>query len=135
MFPPALPLKRFMKLKMLENQKEVQTEQNPFDPYDRTAPKTLEDAITPQLRIVTDSPPLKLARPWHHFQEWAGVTIGTFGGGPRFQNAGFTLTEILITAGIIGLILVLCLPYGVKSRENSTRNACFVNLKVIDGAM
>ena len=49
-------------------------------------------------------------------------------------KAGFTLVEIMIVVGIIGLLAVIAIPNLGKSRETARMAACIANLNQIDGA-
>jgi prepilin-type N-terminal cleavage/methylation domain-containing protein len=49
-------------------------------------------------------------------------------------SSGFTLIEILIVVGIIGLLLAMALPAFSKSRELSQKNLCIENMTQIESA-
>jgi prepilin-type N-terminal cleavage/methylation domain-containing protein len=50
------------------------------------------------------------------------------------RKAGFTLVEIMIVVGIIGLLTPLAVPTFLRARANSQRTACINNLRQIDAA-
>jgi len=50
----------------------------------------------------------------------------------KHHHKGFTLVEIMIVVGIIGLILAITIPNYIRSRELAQVNACISNLKKID---
>lgn len=49
-------------------------------------------------------------------------------------RAGFTLTEVMIVAGIIGLLAEIAIPNFLEARNTASRNACINNLRQIDNA-
>ena len=49
-------------------------------------------------------------------------------------RAGFTLTEIMIVVGIIGLLAEIAIPNYVEARLNASKSACINNLRLIDSA-
>ena len=52
----------------------------------------------------------------------------------RKRDAGFTLLEILIVVGILGLLLAIALPSWTKTREIAQREICIENLQQIETA-
>jgi len=51
-----------------------------------------------------------------------------------FRESGFTLVEIMIVVAIIGLLAAIAIPNFVKARTTSQTDACYNNLRQIDGA-
>jgi prepilin-type N-terminal cleavage/methylation domain-containing protein len=51
------------------------------------------------------------------------------------RKAGFTLLEVVIVAGIIGLMAVIAVPSYVRANNVSQKNACINNLYQINGAI
>jgi prepilin-type N-terminal cleavage/methylation domain-containing protein len=49
-------------------------------------------------------------------------------------DAGFTLLEIMIVVGIIGIILAVAVPSWLKTRERAQRDICIENLLQIETA-
>ena len=52
----------------------------------------------------------------------------------KIKVEGFTLVEIMIVVGIIGLLAVIAVPNWVHARTRSQKNACINNLRQIWGA-
>jgi prepilin-type N-terminal cleavage/methylation domain-containing protein len=52
----------------------------------------------------------------------------------RMRVKGFTLVEIMIVVGIIGLLAAIAVPNWVHARTTSQNNACISNLREIWGA-
>jgi len=50
------------------------------------------------------------------------------------KKAGFTLVEIMIVVGVIGLLAALAVPNFVRARASSRRSVCIANLKKISEA-
>ncbi|MFN0067259.1 MAG: competence type IV pilus major pilin ComGC [Limisphaerales bacterium] len=53
---------------------------------------------------------------------------------PASRRAAFTLVEIMIVVGIIGLLAALAIPNITKNRETAQLNGLLSNLRVIDNA-
>ena len=51
------------------------------------------------------------------------------------RQAGFTLIEIMIVVGIIGLLAAIAIPNFTKSRDIANRTACVNNLRQVEGAI
>jgi len=55
---------------------------------------------------------------------------------PRASHkSAFTLVEICIVVGLIGLLAAIAIPNFVRARVTSQRNACISNLRRIDDAI
>jgi prepilin-type N-terminal cleavage/methylation domain-containing protein len=52
----------------------------------------------------------------------------------RSNNAGFTLVELMIVVGLIGLLAAIAVPSMVRARTQSQTQACINNLRQIDDA-
>jgi prepilin-type N-terminal cleavage/methylation domain-containing protein len=52
----------------------------------------------------------------------------------KYDRFGFTLTEMMIVVGIVGMLAVIAVPSYVKARERSHVSICLNNLRNIDGA-
>jgi prepilin-type N-terminal cleavage/methylation domain-containing protein len=52
----------------------------------------------------------------------------------KLSIKGFTLIEIMIVVGIIGLLAAIAVPNWVHARTTSQNNACISNLREIWGA-
>ena len=51
------------------------------------------------------------------------------------RTRGFTLVEIMIVVGIIGLLAAIAIPNFVRARSTSQQNACINNLRQINSAV
>jgi prepilin-type N-terminal cleavage/methylation domain-containing protein len=54
---------------------------------------------------------------------------------PVQPNSGFTLVEILIVVGIIGMLAAIAIPNFIRSRAASQQNACINNLRQLSSAV
>jgi prepilin-type N-terminal cleavage/methylation domain-containing protein len=50
-------------------------------------------------------------------------------------QTGFTIVELMIVLAIIAIMLAIAIPNYTKSREESHRNSCIVNLRQINSAI
>lgn len=50
----------------------------------------------------------------------------------RTLNQGFTLLEIMIVVGVIGLLAAIAMPAVMKARTRSQQTACINNLRQIE---
>ena len=50
------------------------------------------------------------------------------------KKAGFTLVEIMVVVGIIGVLAPIAIPTFIKSRSTSRTNTCINSLRQIDYA-
>jgi len=49
-------------------------------------------------------------------------------------RSGWTLVEIMIVVSLIGLLVAICIPSFMKSRETSQLNSIFSNLRIVESA-
>jgi prepilin-type N-terminal cleavage/methylation domain-containing protein len=52
----------------------------------------------------------------------------------RHRRYGFTLIEVLIVTGIIGILITIAVPNFVRARENARSKTCAQNLRAIESA-
>ncbi len=50
------------------------------------------------------------------------------------RKAGYTLTELMIVVGIIGLLAPIAIPNFIKARAGSQKATCINNIRQIDAA-
>jgi prepilin-type N-terminal cleavage/methylation domain-containing protein len=50
-------------------------------------------------------------------------------------RSGFTLVEVMIVVGVIGMLASIAVPSYVRARDSSQMNACINNLREFDGAV
>lgn len=50
------------------------------------------------------------------------------------RGGGFTLVEIMIVVGIIGMVAAIAVPNFIRYREASRRSVCIANLKQVQDA-
>ena len=50
------------------------------------------------------------------------------------RKGGFTLVEIMIVVGIIGMLGAIAIPNFIRARNTSQKHACINNLRQIDAA-
>jgi prepilin-type N-terminal cleavage/methylation domain-containing protein len=54
---------------------------------------------------------------------------------PVQRKSGFTLIEIMIVVGIIGMLAAIAIPNFIRSRSASQQNACINNLRQLSSAV
>ncbi len=52
----------------------------------------------------------------------------------KMNKRGFTLVEIMIVVGTIGLLAAMALPNFIRSRQTAQANACINNMRQIESA-
>jgi prepilin-type N-terminal cleavage/methylation domain-containing protein len=50
------------------------------------------------------------------------------------RTSGFTLVEIMIVVGIVGMLAAIAIPNFIRARTRSQANACINNLRQIEAA-
>jgi type IV pilus assembly protein PilA len=50
------------------------------------------------------------------------------------NRTGFTLVELMIVVGIIGLVAAIAVPHFIRARAQSRKNSCIANLRQINNA-
>ena len=53
---------------------------------------------------------------------------------PTAVRSGYTLVEIMIVVALIGLLVAICIPSFMKSRETSQLNSVINNLRIVESA-
>lgn len=51
------------------------------------------------------------------------------------KRRGFTIVELMILVGIIGILVMIATPYYIKYTKAARRSACITNMKKIEGAV
>jgi prepilin-type N-terminal cleavage/methylation domain-containing protein len=52
----------------------------------------------------------------------------------RHKRRGFTLIEVMIVTGIIGILIAIAIPNFVRARESARSKSCSQNLRAIESA-
>lgn len=51
------------------------------------------------------------------------------------KRTGFTIVELMILLGIIGILVMIATPYYIKYAKAARKSACITNMKKIEGAV
>lgn len=51
-----------------------------------------------------------------------------------WNSSGFTILEVMIVVGLVGLLAVLAVPSALKSRSTASQQICLSNLRQIESA-